>query len=86
MATLTESNYTSSRHFLHDNAYDNLQTEDPILTKQQLRDGIQAIEDWWEDNKIDLKSDIDTAVGQTISNPLAKQMYKWWLKYKYGVE
>lgn len=86
MALLTETNYTNLRHFLHDNAYDDLQGENPCLTKQQLRDGIQAIEDWWESEKANLKAEIDSAVGQTISNLLAKQMYKWWLNYKYGVE
>lgn len=82
---ITDVLSTKFRHKLHE-SLDLLQAESPPLTKAQIKLGVQAIEDFWENNRAVLKSNIDTAVGQTISNALAKKMGKWWLQYKWEIE
>lgn len=85
MATLTDAQCTWYRQMLH-KSKGLLKAESPVLTHAQIKAAFQAIEDFWENNRTTLKSDIDTAVGQTISNALAKKMGKWWLKSKWGGE
>jgi hypothetical protein len=89
MAVLDDARCAKFRQGLHDRL-DLLQAENPTLTKAELKAGFQAIEDFWENNRIALKADIDTAMGRTpatkISNALAKQMGKIWLQWKWGVE
>lgn len=86
MATLTDAQCTAFRHKLHVDGLDLMQVESPHLTKPQLKTAFQAVEDFWEANRIALKSQIDTAVGQSISNALAKKIGKYWLQYKWGGE
>lgn len=89
MAVLTDTQCAKFRQGLHE-VLDLLQAENPHLTKGELKAGFQAIEDWWENNRANLKDDIDTAMGRTpatkISNALAKRMGKIWLQYKWGIE
>lgn len=86
MATLTDAQCTAFRHKLHTEALDLQLAEMPHLTKAQLKVGFQAIEDFWEANRATLKFGIDTAVGQNISNALAKKMVKFWLQWKWRFE
>lgn len=85
MAILTDYRCTKFRQKLH-NDLDLQLAESPHLTKIQLKAGMQAIEDFWENNRATLKTDIDTAIGQNISNALAKKMGKYWLQWKWGIE
>ena len=43
------------------------------LSKQQWKDILQAIEDWYTADRLTVKGDMDTAAGVTLSNPLAKE-------------
>ena len=85
MAILTDEQCTAFRHKLH-KSLDLLLAESPHLTKAELKAGFQAIENFWETNRVVLKNDIDIAIGRNISNALAKKMGKLWLQWKWGVE
>ena len=86
MATLTDAQATKLRHFLHAEHFNLMEGESPPLTKAQYKAALQACEDFWENNRLSLKADIDTAVGVTISNQLAKKIGKYWLQLKWGFE
>ena len=85
MAILTDVQCTAFRHKLH-NDLDLLLAESPHLTKIQLKAAAQAVEDWYESERVNVKAAIDTAVGQSISNALAKKIGKFWMQYKWGIE
>jgi hypothetical protein len=55
---------------------------DSKLSKFQVRDAFQALDDFWETNRLTLKSNMETAIGASISNQLAKKLGKAWLAYK----
>lgn len=86
MAILTDTECTYFRHDLHREALDLQQAESPHLTKAQLKAGFQAIEDFWEANRATLKSSMVAAIGQNISNALARKMGKFWLRHKWRIE
>jgi hypothetical protein len=86
MATISEVTATKYRHHLHAEAFDLTAAETPHLTKAQLKAAAQAVEDWYESERATVKAAIDTAVGQTISNALAKKIGKFWMQYKWETE
>ena len=86
MATITDYEAAKFRQGLHNEALALLHAESPVLTKAQLKAAFQACENFWEDNRLTLKGQIDTAIGETISNELAKKIGKLWLKWKWGLE
>ena len=86
MAILTDIQCTTFRHFLHADGLDLLQAESPHLTKDELKAGFQAIEDFWESNRAALRNAVVTAIGQNISDALLKKMGKFWLQWKWRNE
>ena len=86
MATITDVEAAKLRQKLHREHIDLMLAESPPLTKVQYTAAIQAIEDWYESERITVKGLIDTAVGTTISNSLAKKIGKFWMKTKWGNE
>lgn len=86
MAVLTKAQHTKFRHLLHDEALGLLQAESPHLTKNEIKLIFLTIDSWWEDNRVSLKSTIDTALGRSMSNALAKKFGRFWLQYKWGLE
>jgi hypothetical protein len=86
MATITDAQCTAVRQQLHEFHLDLLKGENPYLTKSQVKAALQAIEDWYDGQRLSVKADIDTAVGQTVGNNLAKKLGKFWMKIKWGLE
>lgn len=86
MATISDEQSGKCRHFLHASHYSLMEAESPYLSKAQYKAALQAIEDFWEAQRTTLKGLIDTAVGATISNELAKKIGKFWLNEKWGIE
>ncbi|MHA2063733.1 MAG: hypothetical protein ACXABY_05040 [Candidatus Thorarchaeota archaeon] len=86
MAILTDQQCTAIRQLLHEDGLDLLEAESPHLTKPQIKDALQAIEDWYESERINVKADIVTAIGRPISNALAKKLGKFWMRMKWGLE
>ena len=60
----------------------NFKGANPSLSGEDLKDTFQAIEDFWETNKITLKGQMDTAAGVTLTNNQAKVLGRAWLMLK----
>ena len=86
MGTITDFQCAKFRQKLHDESFDLLQAESPALTKAEIKTAFQMIEDFWENNRTTLKTNIETVLGKSISNNLAKKIGKWWLEYKWRGE
>lgn len=86
MAIITDSQCTKFRHSLHHEALGLLQAESPHLTKAEIKVIFLTIDSWWENNRASLKSDIDAALGRSISNTLARKFGRFWMQYKWGIE
>lgn len=50
------------------------------LTLPQLKAAFQAIEDFWQTNKVSLKGQMDAAAGATLTADQSKALGKAWLK------
>lgn len=87
MAVLTNSDYTELRKAVYRLGFgkEELKALPYLPNKSQLKAVFQEIEDYWENNQVTLKSDMDAAMGQTMTNPLAKKFGKVWMKWKKGV-
>ncbi|MHC4757472.1 MAG: hypothetical protein ACYTE8_02340 [Planctomycetota bacterium] len=57
-------------------------TDFPSATKSQYNLAFQTIEDFWENNKAQLNSDMDTNSGFSFSIADKKRMMKCWLTEK----
>lgn len=86
MAILSDTVLATMRQKLHGDGLALLQAESPPLSKAEIKAAVQAIEDYWETNRANIKANIDAAVGRTISVALAKKLGKYWLQYKWGLE
>ncbi len=86
MATITDVQCGKWRQRLHAESLDLMQAESTPLTKAEFKAAFQAVEDWYESERATVKGNIDTAVGRTITNALAKKIGKQWMNWKWGVE
>ncbi len=86
MAILTNFQCAKWRQKLHRDYLALMQGEAIPLTKTEYKAAFQAIENFWENNRLTLKSDIDTAIGRSIGNSLAKKIGKQWMESKWGGE
>ena len=57
-----------------------------LPTKTQLMAAFSVLDNIWENNRAAIKTQIDTAIGQTLTNSLAKEIGKVWLGWKFGKE
>lgn len=85
---LTNQQYTELRRKLYkwNMAKTEMKAEPSLLNKAEIKAAFQVIEDFWENNRVTLKSNIDTATGKSISNALAKKLAKCWMSWKWGGE
>ena len=51
------------------------------LSKGELSNAIDAIDDYWEANKLSIKQAMDAAVGKTLTVATAKAVWKAWLTW-----
>jgi hypothetical protein len=86
MGTITDAQSAKMRQFLHQGHFDLMEGELPPLTKVDYKAVYQAVETFWENNRLVLKAAMDTAAGQTISNELAKKIGKYWMQKKWRDE
>ncbi len=86
MAIITNKHCAKFRQNLHREALALMQAEPIPLTKTEYKAAFQAIEDFWEANRVVLKGDINAAVGRNISNTLARKIGKQWMQSKWGGE
>ncbi len=83
---ITDVQCAKFRQKLHREALALMQAETIPLTKLEYKAAFQAIEDFWEANRVTLKGDMNPAVGRNISNALARKIGKQWMRSKWGTE
>jgi len=54
--------------------------------KADINSALQAIEDWFETNRLNISSAIDGATSFSFTNPQKKRMVAHWLDYKFNKE
>lgn len=54
----------------------------PSLSRSDLKAAFQAIEDFWQANKLTLKTAMDAAAGTTLTNAQARILGREWLRLK----
>lgn len=84
MAQLTPSDYDELRRTIYTTGggKDELKARAALPNEAQLVAAFQALEDRWENNRLTLKGDIDTALGFTTTATLAKKIGLAWLIWK----
>jgi hypothetical protein len=55
-----------------------------LPNKTELRAAFQVFENFWTNNAAQLKSDLETALGRSITNALARKIGRAWLEWKLG--
>lgn len=55
-------------------------------TKAQINAAVQAIEDFFENNRAALGAAIEAAAPGVFNAPLKQRLVKYWLQQKYGRE
>lgn len=81
MAILTSADLTDVRRLI-----DRARSVAINYTKPQANAAIQAVEDWFEDNRAALSAAIDAAtepLGITLTNPQKREFVKQWLTDKF---
>lgn len=85
MATLTNADFTAYKRALYRNPAWRQEVHDADLSKQSWKDTFQALEDGYTTRRVDIKGEMDTASGITLTNALAKAMEDVWMKNKAGL-
>jgi hypothetical protein len=85
MAVLDNSDYNTLRDRLYSagQGKTELKALVSLPNETKLRAGFQAIEDFWTDNQLTLKAALDTALGFTTTNALAKKFLLAWLIWRF---
>jgi len=84
MAALDWNDYKELRQQTYKQGYgkEELKTLDPFPNKQTLMNTFQAIEDWFVAAYPALKLEIETVLGQSITNTLAQKLVRVWFLWK----
>jgi hypothetical protein len=84
MAVLTDTDYGAIRHSVYTagQGKEELKALGNLPTKAQLKAAFQVLEDFWSDNAAQVKTDLETALGFSITGALAKKIGLAWLIWK----
>lgn len=85
MGTLTNADFYFYKHYMLQSQTARDELASASLSKQQWKDILQAIEDWYTADRLTVKGDMDTAAGVTLSNPLAKEFEKAYVARKDSI-
>ena len=86
MAVLTDSDSGEIRKALYaaGQGKEELKALPNLPNEAQLKAAFQAIEDFWTNNAATLKTNMETALGRTITATLARKIGRAWLEWKTG--
>lgn len=87
MAILTNEDYGPLRKSLYRAGFGKEELKallGGLPSEAQLLAAFQVIEDLWADNAVQIKADLEAALGRTITNALAKKIGRAWLEWKTG--
>ena len=59
---------------------------DGLLSPTVIKAVFQAIEDWYEGERVTVKAAIVAAAGRPMSNAAAKKYGRVWMRRKWGLE
>ncbi len=86
MAVFTDADFAAMRRMFLNDPASKQEYLNSGLNKQEWKDAMQGLEDWFEGSRTAQKSAIDTAVGQTLANPLAKKIGRVYYQWKWNGE
>lgn len=86
MAVLTNDDYGQIRESLYKASFgkEELKALPNLPSEAQLKAAFQAIEDFWANNAATLKTNMETALGRSITAALARKIGRAWLEWKTG--
>ena len=85
MAALTPDDYGQLRKYVYrfGSGKEELKADSASLPNEaKLLAAFQVFEDFWEANRVAVKTSLDAAIGFTTSNALAKKLAVAWLANK----
>lgn len=87
MAVLTSQQYHDLRRAVYTkgSGKEELQALPALPNESQFLAAFQAIEDFWENNRAALKTAIEAALGQAITNACARKILIAWLQHKLRI-
>ncbi len=86
MPTIKKSKLAKFRQMLHGSHKKAMSSEAVPLSKDEYTKAFQAVEDFWEANRLTLKAAIDNSLGRSVGGGLAKKMVMVWMKDKWRSE
>jgi hypothetical protein len=84
MAVLTNDDYGQMRRSVYraGQGKEELKALAGLPNETELRAAFQVIENFWSNNATQVKSDVEAALGRTITNSLARKIHLAWLIWK----
>ena len=82
MPALTDEDYVFYKQALKADLGARAEMKALAPTKQAWKDSLQALEDGYEARRVAIKAEMDTALGQTMTNALAQKLEKVWMQKK----
>lgn len=84
MATLTKKDKTEMRrdYFKPGDGQEHFKGANPSMSGEQILAALQAVEDWFNNERATLKTEMDTAAGVTMTNQQARILARAWLAWK----
>ena len=87
MAVLTDQDSGEILRILYQNGVGKEELKAQFATlpsKSQFKNAFQVIESLWSDNAATVKSDVETALGGSVTGALAKKIGRAYLEWKMG--
>lgn len=84
MATLINTDYGRLRDLLYRAGFgkEELKALASLPNESQILAGFQVFEDFWTNNAAQVKSNLEAALGRSITNTLARKFGRAWLEWK----
>ena len=86
MAILTNEDFTFYKHAIRRDPIAKSAMRAAVPSKQQWKDLMQGLDDWYESERLNAKAAMETKAGISITNQLAKKLGKVWMQRKFGSE
>ena len=82
MVALTNDDFTAYKHALRKDPAAKAEMVALAPSKADWKATLQALEDGYETRRAAIKAEMDTALGSTLTNALAKKLEKVWMANK----
>ena len=82
MAALTNADFTAYKRALRVDPDAKAEMRSLAPSKSAWKAALQALEDGYNSRRAAIKAEMDTAIGATMTNTLAKKLEKVWMAQK----